>query len=326
MIRLTKPRALWIYETMLRIRRFEERSIELFQAGELPGFLHAYIGEEAVAAGVCAHLSPEDQITSTHRGHGHMIAKGLQYKGMFAELYARATGYCKGKGGSMHIADQDLGVLGANGIVGGGIPIAAGAALGLQLRGEKHVAVSFFGDGASNEGAFHEGVNLAAAWRLPAVFVCENNGFAESTPRAAHQAVQDIADRAKAYGIPGVVVDGMDPEAVHEVAGEAIARARRGGGPTLIEAKTMRFLGHYVGDPGTAYGHDKEVGKWLKRDPLRTFAQALEKREWLTPGGVDAMRARVDEEMEQAVAFARTSPEPDLADAMTDIYAPGQEK
>ncbi len=321
MTRLTKAKALWIYETMVRIRRFEQRAIELFQAGELPGFLHAYIGQEAVAAGVCAHLTPRDQITSTHRGHGHMIAKGLGYEGMFAELYARATGYCKGKGGSMHIADQDLGALGANGIVGGGIPIAAGAALGLQLQGEKHVVVSFFGDGASNEGAFHEGINIASVWKLPVVFVCENNGFAESTPRATHQAVQDIADRAKAYGMPGIVVDGMDPQATYEAAGEAVARARRGRGPTLIEAKTMRFLGHYVGDPGTAYGHDKEVRKWLKRDPLITFSETLHKNKWLSHDEAAALHARVDEEMEKAIAFARQSPEPELDDAMTDVYA-----
>ena len=180
---LTRKKAISIYEMMIRIRRFEERAIELFSAGELPGFLHASIGQEAVAAGFCAHLNDKDQITSTHRGHGHMIAKGLNYEGMFAELYARKTGYCKGKGGSMHIADQDLGVLGANGIVGGGIPIASGAALGIKLKKAKNVVVSFFGDGASNEGAFHEGINIAALWQLPVVFVCENNGFAESTPR-----------------------------------------------------------------------------------------------------------------------------------------------
>jgi len=318
---LTKQKALWIHETMIRIRRFEERSIELFQAGELPGFLHAYIGEEAVAAGVCAHLGDKDQITSTHRGHGHMIAKGLDYQGMFAELYARRTGYCKGKGGSMHIADQNLGVLGANGIVGGGIPIAAGAALGIHLKGEKHVVVSFFGDGASNEGAFHEGINLASLWKLPAVFVCENNGYAESTPRSTHQAVRDVADRAKAYGIPGVVVDGMDPAAVFEVAGEAVERARRGKGPTLIEAKTMRFLGHYVGDPGTAYGHDKEVVKWKRRDPLPAFAKFLERKKWLTAKGSGEILARVNAEIEAAIEFARRSPEPELEDALTDIYA-----
>ncbi|MBI3129164.1 MAG: thiamine pyrophosphate-dependent dehydrogenase E1 component subunit alpha [Candidatus Tectomicrobia bacterium] len=317
---LSRTKALWIYETMVRIRRFEERSIELFQAGELPGFLHAYIGEEAVAAGVCAHLTDKDQITSTHRGHGHMVAKGLKYEGMFAELYARRTGYCKGKGGSMHIADQDLGVLGANGIVGGGIPIAAGAALGIKLKGERHVVVSFFGDGASNEGAFHEGINLASVWKLPAVFVCENNGFAESTPRPTHQAVRDVADRAKAYGIPGVTVDGMDPAAVYETAGEAIERARRGEGPTLIEAKTMRFLGHYVGDPGTAYGHDKEVVKWKKRDPLQAFGAFLEKKKWMTPKTREEIWARVHAAIERGVEFGRTSPEPELSDALTDIY------
>jgi len=250
-----------------------------------------------------------------------MVAKGLKYEGMFAELYARRTGYCKGKGGSMHIADQDLGVLGANGIVGGGIPIAAGAALGIKLKGERHVVVSFFGDGASNEGAFHEGINIASVWKLPAVFVCENNGFAESTPQPTHQAVRDVADRAKAYGIPGVTVDGMDPAAVYETAGEAIERARRGEGPTLIEAKTMRFLGHYVGDPGTAYGHDKEVVKWKKRDPIQTFGAFLEKKKWLAAQGRGEVLARVNAEVERGVEFGRSSPEPDLSDALTDVYA-----
>jgi pyruvate dehydrogenase E1 component alpha subunit len=321
MTALTKKHALGIFETMIRIRRFEERAIELFQAGELPGFLHACIGQEAVAAGVCVHLRDTDQITSTHRGHGHMVAKGLKYEGMFAELYARSTGYCKGKGGSMHIADQDLGVLGANGIVGGGIPIASGAALGIQLQGKNDVVVSFFGDGASNEGAFHEGINIAALWSLPVVFVCENNGFAESTPRSNHQAVRDIADRAKAYGIPGVGVDGMDPAAIFEVAGEAIARARKGKGPSLIEARTMRFLGHYVGDPGTAYGHDKEVVKWKKRDPIPAFGKFLEKKKWITAKKEDELRARIERELDKAIDFARKSPEPGIEDAMTDIYA-----
>ncbi len=321
MAELTKQKALWIYETMVRIRRFEERAMELYQTGELPGHMHAYIGEEAVAAGVCAHLGPKDQITSTHRGHGHMIAKGLRYEGMFAELYARQTGYCKGKGGSLHIADQDLGALGANGIVGGGIPIAAGAALGIKLKGGKRVVVSFFGDGASNEGAFHEGINLAALWRLPAVFVCENNGFAESTPQAAHQPIRDISDRAKAYAIPGISVDGMDPAAVYEAAGEAIARARGGKGPTLIEAKTMRFMGHYLGDPGTAYGHDKEVVKWKPRDPIPAFGAFLEKKKWLAPRGRGEVLARVNREIERAIEFARQSPEAQIEDALADIYA-----
>ncbi len=318
---LARKKAISIYEMMIRIRRFEERAIELFSAGELPGFLHASIGQEAVAAGFCAHLNNKDQITSTHRGHGHMIAKGLNYEGMFAELYARKTGYCKGKGGSMHIADQDLGVLGANGIVGGGIPIASGAALGIKLKKAKNVVVSFFGDGASNEGAFHEGINIAALWQLPVVFVCENNGFAESTPRKNHQSIRDVADRAKAYDIPGVVVDGMDVTALYEVAAEAIDRARKGKGPTLVEAKTMRFLGHYVGDPGTAYGHDKEVKKWKKRDPIDQFRKFLEKKNWLTGKMDKELRGRIESDLEAAVEFARKSPEPDLEDAIIDIYS-----
>ncbi|MEE9274374.1 MAG: thiamine pyrophosphate-dependent enzyme, partial [bacterium] len=193
--------------------------------------------------------------------------------------------------------------------------------LGIRLKGEKSVVVCFFGDGASNEGAFHEGINLAALWQLPVVFVCENNGYAESTPRAAHQRVRDVADRAKAYGIPGVVADGMDPAAVYEVAGEAIARARKGGGPTLVEAKTMRFLGHYVGDPGTAYGHDKEVGKWKRRDPIPAFRKHLEERKWMPTKGHAALLARIDAEMEEAIEFARNSPEPELEEALTDVYA-----
>ncbi|MBI3025657.1 MAG: thiamine pyrophosphate-dependent dehydrogenase E1 component subunit alpha [Candidatus Tectomicrobia bacterium] len=320
MAKLTRERALWIYETMIRIRRFEERAIEVFQAGELPGFIHPYIGEEAVAAGVCAHLTGKDQITSTHRGHGHMIAKGLGFEGMMAELYARSTGYCKGKGGSLHIADQDLGALGASGIVGGGIPIAAGAALGIKLKGGKEVAVSFFGDGATNIGAFHEGINLASAWRLPAVFVCENNQYAQSTPQSVHQNVRDIADRAKAYGIPGVVVDGMDAVAVYEAAGEAVERARRGEGPTLIEAKTFRFWGHYLGDPGTAYGHDREVGKWKRRDPIPALGGFLRKRKWLTAKADEELLARIQRELDAAVEFARRSPAPNPSDLTTDIY------
>ncbi|MBI3126847.1 MAG: thiamine pyrophosphate-dependent dehydrogenase E1 component subunit alpha [Candidatus Tectomicrobia bacterium] len=317
---LTREKALWIYETMLRIRRFEERAIEVFQAGELPGFIHPYIGEEAVAAGVCAHLGERDLITSTHRGHGHMIAKGLGFKGMMAELYARSTGCCKGKGGSLHIADQDLGALGASGIVGGGIPIAAGAALGLKLKKRKEVAVSFFGDGATNIGAFHEGINLAATWRLPAVFVCENNGYAQSTPQAVHQSVRDVAERAKAYGIPGIVVDGMDALAVHETAGEAIRRARAGEGPSLIEAKTFRFWGHYLGDPGTVYGHDRELPKWKKRDPIPAFAAFLKKRKWLAGREDEALDARVRKELDEAVEFARKSPPPEPSDLMADVY------
>ena len=310
-----------LYKDMLRIRLFEEKSIEIFQAGELPGFLHAYIGEEAVAVGVCAALKREDHITGTHRGHGHVLAKGCAFGPMFAELYARTTGYCKGKGGSMHIADQALGILGANGIVGAGIPIAAGAALAFQLRKTKQVQVAFFGDGAANEGAFHEGINLAAVWRFPAVFVCENNLYAESTPQRTHQSIVDIADRDKAYDIPGVSVDGQDVLAVHEVARAAVDRARKGKGPTLIEAKTYRFLGHYVGDPGSAYRTREEVDGWKKRDPIELFEKVLLKGRWAGKKDFEKTRARLSAEIEEAVDFARNSPPPDDAEALTDVYA-----
>jgi len=320
MRRLTRENALWIYETMLRIRRFEERSIEVYQSGDLPGFIHPYIGEEAVAAGVCVHLTEKDQITSTHRGHGHMVAKGLRFDGMFAELYARTSGYCKGKGGSLHIADQELGALGASGIVGGGIPIATGAALGIKLKNMEEVAVSFFGDGATNTGAFHEGLNLASVWKLPVVFVCENNQYAQSTPQIDHQNIKDVAERAKAYSMPGVAVDGMEPVAVYEVAGEAIAQARKGGGPTLIEAKTMRFHGHYLGDPGTDYGHNKEVVKWKKRDPILSFGRFLTKQKWLSSAKKRDILDRINTELEAAIEFARKSPEPEPHDLIKDVY------
>jgi len=224
-----------MYATMLRIRRAEERVRELYAAGRIPGFIHLSIGQEAVAAGVCAPLRRDDYLLSTHRGHGHFIAKGGSLRGFMAELYGRSTGCCKGKGGSMHIADFSIGMLGANGVVGAGIEIAAGAAHGVKLRGEKRVVVCFFGDGAAEQGTTHEGMNLAAIWKLPVVFVCENNQFAESTPVGYHCAANSIADRAASYNIPGVLVDGYDVIAVHEVAGEAVARARRGDGPSLIE-------------------------------------------------------------------------------------------
>ncbi|MBI2880582.1 MAG: thiamine pyrophosphate-dependent dehydrogenase E1 component subunit alpha [Candidatus Tectomicrobia bacterium] len=310
-----------MYGGMLRIRLFEEKAIDLFQAGELPGFLHAYIGEEAVAVGVCSALRPEDHIIGTHRGHGHVLAKGCEFGPMFAELYARRTGYCKGKGGSMHIADQGLGILGANGIVGAGIPIAAGAALAFRLKKTRQVQVAFFGDGAANEGAFHEGINLAATWRLPAVFVCENNLYAESTPQRTHQSIADIADRAGAYDIPGVVVDGQDVLAVHEAADEAVRRARKGEGPTLIEAKTYRFLGHYVGDPGTAYRAQGEVNEWKKRDPIALFKKFLLKEGWAGEKALERVRARIASEIGDAVEFARKSPRPENEEALTDVYA-----
>lgn len=237
------------YRKMVLIRKFEMCASKLFAQNKLPGFLHLYVGEEAVATGVCSALEVTDYITSTHRGHGHLIAKGGDVKKMMAELFAKETGYCKGKGGSMHISDRDKGILGANGIVGAGIPIATGAAFASKYKGDGRVAVSFFGDGAANRGTFHEALNMAAAFKLPAVFVCENNLFAISVCARYHMAISDISDRAAAYGMPGYSIDGNDVELVYETTKAAVERARRGEGPTLIECKTWRHRGHYEGDP-----------------------------------------------------------------------------
>ena len=233
-----------IHRRMVRIRVFETEAGKLAEAGRIPGALHLYVGQEAVAAGIMAHLSADDWITSTHRGHGHLIAKGGAFDRMFAELFGRATGYCRGKGGSMHISNMELGMLGANGIVGAGPPIAVGAAFTAKYRKTDRVAVTFFGDGASNEGSFHEAANMAALYKLPALFVCENNGYGEYTAQANHQAIVDVADRAAGYGMPGVIVDGMDAVAVYEATAAALERARSGGGPTLLECKTYRFFDH----------------------------------------------------------------------------------
>jgi pyruvate dehydrogenase E1 component alpha subunit len=247
------------------------------------------------------------------------VAKGARLDMMMAELFAKKTGYCHGKGGSMHIADLDLGILGANGIVGGGIPIAPGAALAQKMRGSDRITVAFFGDGGSNTGAFHEGVNMAAVWNLPVVFVCENNQYAESTPRSVHQKVKDVAQRAMAYDIPGVVTDGMDVLDVYEKSGEAIARARTGGGPTLLEAKTYRFMGHYVGDPQN-YRSKEEVEQWKKRDPIAMFRKRVAEEGKVPAGELDAIDAALAKEMEAAVQFGRESPEPDLEAALQDIF------
>src|SRR5579883_3594007 len=320
---LSREVLLDLHRRMLRIRLFEEEAGKLSEAGKIPVALHLYVGEEAVAAGVMAHLTPEDQITSTHRGHGHLVAKGGDYKQMYAELFGRATGYCKGKGGSMHIADVDLGMLGANGIVGGGPPIAVGAAFSDKYRGTRNVACCFFGDGASNEGTFHEAANMAALYRLPVIFVCENNGFGEFTRQERHQAIRDIADRAAGYGMPGVVVDGMDVIAVYEAAGEAIARARDGGGPTLLECKTYRFFDHVgVRGMGVVYRSDEEVIEARKRDPIETFEARLLEVGLLTPEQAQAARDAILSEIQEAIAFAEASPYPEPATLLDDVYAP----
>jgi pyruvate dehydrogenase E1 component alpha subunit len=317
--KIENDKLLAMYKTMLKIRLFETRVGELFAAGKLPGFIHLYIGEEAVATGVCAHLGKGDYITSTHRGHGHLIAKGGDLKLMMAELYGKKTGYCKGKGGSMHIADVDLGILGANGIVGGGPPIASGAALALQYQGTKGVVACFFGDGASNQGTFHEGLNMASIWKLPVVFVCENNYYGISLSQARHQTVADIADRAKAYDMPGVVVDGNDVMAVYETMTEAVKRAREGKGPSLIECKTYRHRGHFEGDP-MVYRPKEEFELWLKKDPIPRFEATLREMKLLTDAQRAEFRKSLVAEVETAIKFAEDSPWPEPAELLQDVY------
>jgi acetoin:2,6-dichlorophenolindophenol oxidoreductase subunit alpha len=311
-----------LHRRMVRIRLFEETAGKLMEDGKIPGALHLYVGQEAVAAGVMVHLGNEDWITSTHRGHGHLIAKGGQFDRMFAELFGRATGYCKGKGGSMHISNMDLGMLGANGIVGGGPPIAVGAAFSSRFRKTTNVACSFFGDGASNEGAFHEAANMAALFKLPVVFVCENNGYGEYTPQSKHQAIVDVADRAAGYGMPGVIVDGMDAIAVYEAAGEAIERARKGEGPTLLECKTYRYYDHVgVRGMGLNYRTDEEVAYWKQRDPIKMIELNLAKQGILSEEAARKVHDEVMEDVREGVKFAESSPMPDPSTILDDVYA-----
>jgi pyruvate dehydrogenase E1 component alpha subunit len=310
-----------MYKIMVTIRLFEGRLPELYATG-FTGLTHLYIGQEAVAAGVCANLRKEDYITSTHRGHGHVIAKGGELKYMMAELFGKKTGYCKGKGGSMHIADIDIGILGANGIVGGGIPIAVGAALSSKMRRTDQVTVCFFGDDASNTGAFHEGLNLASIHHLPVVFICENNLYGISVPQKQHQAIKDISIRAKAYNMPGITVDGNDVLAVYEASGKAVERARTGEGPTLIECKTYRWRGHHEGDPnrGSRYRPAEEVEEWMKKCPIRRFEERLIKKKISTKEKLKTIREEIEREIDKATAFARESPYPNPQDLYEDVY------
>ncbi len=310
--------------TMQTIRRFEERASAEYHAGNIYGVVHCYVGEEAVAAGVCAALNPDDQIISTHRGHGHCIAKGADLDRMMAELYGRETGYCKGKGGSMHIADFAKGMLGANGIVAGGIPIVTGAGLAAQLLGNGRVAVCFFGDGAANAGPFHESINIAAAWKLPVIYVCENNLYAAQTGQMATHAMPDVAGRAAGYGIPGVVVDGNDIFAVHEAAGKAVARARAGEGPTLIECKTYRHRPHTERKGQPDHRPREEVALWMSdaRDPIaRLVAHLKHQQGQLTDDEWNEMDREILARIESAVAFARASPFPRPEAATEDVFA-----
>ncbi|WP_028325947.1 thiamine pyrophosphate-dependent dehydrogenase E1 component subunit alpha [Desulfatirhabdium butyrativorans] len=306
--------------TMIRIRTFETKLQEFFAEGKIPGFVHLYIGEEAVATGACAALRRTDYITSTHRGHGHLIAKGGDLKRMMAEIFGKTTGYCKGKGGSMHIADVELGILGANGIVGGGGPIANGAALAIQYRKEDNVAVCFFGDGASNQGTTQEALNLASAWKLPVIFVNENNGYGISCPTCKSMAITDIADRAAAYDMPGVVVDGNDVLAVHEAVSAAVNRARNGEGPSLVECKTYRWRGHFEGDACVYRGED-ELQEWVKKDPIPRLENRLLQNGILTPEQAAAIRKDIEAELADAISFAQQSPLPDPSELEENVYA-----
>ena len=317
---LTKDSLLWMYERMQTIRQFEDRVKVEFGKGKIPGFVHLYAGEEAVAVGICANLTDADFMTSTHRGHGHCIAKGVDVKGMMAELYGKATGICKGKGGSMHIADMDKGMLGANGIVGGGPPLACGSGLTAKTRKTDQVTICFFGDGASEQGTLHESLNLAAIWDLPVVFIAENNGYAESTPSTYHCSVENIADRAAAYNMPGVTVDGNDIFAVHEAAGEAIARARAGQGPTLLECKTYRFNGHFEGDAQTYKVPEENEKYQTTLDPIKLFRENVLTRKAVAEDELQIIDERVQSAIDAAVAFAEDSPFPQAQETFTDVY------
>lgn len=311
-----------MHTDMVRIRKFEEKLLDLTNDGDISGFVHLYLGEEAIAAGVCSVLKDTDCITSTHRGHGHLIAKGGKTDLMMAELFQKSTGYCKGKGGSMHIADMEIGILGANGIVGAGPPIGVGASLAQQYLGTDEVTVSFFGDGASNQGTVHEAMNLASIWGLPTIFIGENNKFAEFTAQENHQKIQSLTDRAVGYNMPAVSVDGNDVIAVHEAALKAVDRARKGEGPTFIECRTFRMAGHYVGDP-ELYRSKDDVNAWKAddKDAIKRFEAYLLENNISTQEELDAVHQALDTEMEKAVEFAEESPDAAPEDLLKDVYA-----
>lgn len=308
-----------LYRRMVSIRETEQEVLSLFAQGRMPGFIHSYIGEEATAVGVCAALERDDQITSTHRGHGHILAKGGDVQRFMAEIFGRSTGYCGGKGGSMHIADFEIGILGANGVVGGGIPIAAGAACSAVMLGSGQVSVAFFGDGAANIGVFHESLNLAAIWDLPVIFVCENNGYADFIPAHEAMRVEHVSDRAPAYGMAGEWVDGNDVLAVLDTTRRAVKRARSGGGPTLLEAVTYRWRGHFEGDP-QPYRTREEVERWKAKDPIARFRALLLDRGILDEEADTALRAEIADGIADAVRFAEASPVPEPAAALRDVY------
>lgn len=318
---LTREHQLTMHRSMVRIRLFEEAAGTLMEQGKMPGFLHLYVGQEAVATGVCEALRVDDFITSTHRGHGHLVAKGGDLSRMMAELMGKSTGYCGGKGGSMHINDLSLGMLGANGIVGAGVPIAVGAGFRNHYLGSDQVSVAFFGDASTNIGAFHEAANMACALHLPVVFVCEHNMYGEYTPTSSAMVISDVVDRAAGYGMPGVIVDGMDVLAVHEAASDAVERARRGDGPSLVEAKTYRFYNHHgIQTLGVKYRPDDEVLAWRERDPIFTFERSLIDAGIADRDQLDAIWNEVRASIDAAIAFADESPFPDESQLLAGVF------
>jgi acetoin:2,6-dichlorophenolindophenol oxidoreductase subunit alpha len=310
-----------LYRTMLTIRRFEERVSLEHALGNVLGYVHLYIGQEAVAAGVCHNLGVEDRIVSSHRGHGHSIAKGADVRRMMAEIYGKKTGYCKGKGGSMHIADFKVGMLGANGIVGAGLPIAVGAGMAAQLEKKGKIAAVFFGDGATQEGEFHESMSLASIWKLPLIFVCENNLYASGTPARYALPIQDIYKKADSYGMPGMVVDGNDVVAVNNVARELVTRTRNGGGPVLLECKTYRWHTHFEMSTMPDPRPKEELENWKTRCPVAAMERRLVSERVLTSPDLDAINQEVLQKIEEAVNYAKESPFPDPEDALEDVYS-----
>ena len=305
---------------MIKVRRVEECLLDIFSQGKIPGFIHVSIGQEAVAAGVCSQLEPSDSIFTTHRGHGHAIAKGIDLKRFMAEIYGRSDGFCKGKSGSMHIACKEMGIVGSNGIVGGGIPISLGTSFASIYKGEGKVTICFFGDGAVNEGTFHESLNLASLWNLPVVFCCENNGWAQFTPQEVYLKVKNISTRAEAYGMAGATVDGDDVLKVYEEAEKAIMRARDGQGPTLLECKTHRWFGHFAGD-AQKYRPPKEIQEARGFDPIGKFQKFLLESKTITQGNIEAIEAKIKSEIEEAIAFAEKSPMAEMEELFNDVYA-----
>ena len=318
---LPKETLLYAYRTMATIRTFEERMMQEMTTRQYSGSVHSSAGQEAVPTGICAHLTDSDYLASTHRGHGHCIAKGVDPVAMMAELFGRATGTNRGKGGSMHIADTSRGMLGANGVVGASIPLAVGASLKIKVQGGDQVAVAFFGDGGANQGILHESMNLASIWKLPVIFVCENNLYAESTPVEYSTSIQNVADRAAGYSMPGLIADGMDFFSVFEKAGEAVARARAGEGPTLLECKTYRFYGHFAGDDPKRYRTEEEVSYWRARDPIVQLRTRVLEENLVPAAELDAIDGQVEALIEESITLADQAPLPPPEDLFTDVYA-----